>query len=111
MKEVELFGVNAGPKINWSKSKVMRLNINEENVERINLSDDPIKCLGIYVGKNSHEVEILNWEGRLEKNKRNSRFMENEKFNIIWQGYCNKTFSNCSDGIHCHSGTGPFKNS
>ena len=69
MKEVELFGVNAGPKINWCKSKVMRLNINEENVERINLSDDPIKCLGIYVGKNSHEVENLNWEGRVEKIK------------------------------------------
>ena len=69
MTEVELFGVNAGPKINWSKSKVMRLNINEENVERINLSDDPIKCLGIYVGKNSHEVENLNWEGRVEKIK------------------------------------------
>ena len=28
---------------------------------------DPVKCLGIYVGKNYAEVEKRNWEGRIEK--------------------------------------------
>ena len=67
MKEVELFGVNAGPKINWSKSKFMKLNISEKTVEGLKFTENPIKCLGIYVGKNIQEIENLNWEGRSEK--------------------------------------------
>ena len=59
MKEVQLFGENAGPRIiNWSKSNLMKININDRNDEGLYFTDDPIKCLGIYVGKYSTSVYL-----------------------------------------------------
>ena len=60
--------------------------------------------------ENSHEVENLNWEGRLEKIKGTLELWRMRNLTLYGKVICNKTFSNCSDGIHCHSGTGPFKN-
>ena len=69
MKVVETFGENAGPKINWSKSKFMKLNIDAKNTDEFNFTEDAIKCLGVYVGKCQKEVENLNWEGKVGKIK------------------------------------------
>ena len=69
MKEVEIFGDNAGPKINWSKSKFMKLNIDVQNTDKLHFTEDSIKCLGVYVGKCYKEVENLNWEGKVGKIK------------------------------------------
>ena len=56
-------GEHAGPKINWTKSNLMKLNINDDEVEDEDLyfTEDPIKCLGIYEGMNSFDVQNLNW--------------------------------------------------
>ena len=41
----------------------------DENIELNDLecTGDPVKCLGIYVGKNQVDVEKRNWEGRFGK--------------------------------------------
>ena len=57
MKEVEILGDNAGPKINWSKSKFIKLNIDVQNTDKLHFTEDSIKCLGVYVGKCYKEVE------------------------------------------------------
>ena len=64
MKEVEAFGDNAGPKINWTKSNFMKVNINDIHVhdEHFHFTSDPVKCLGIFVGENTIDVQNLNWE-------------------------------------------------
>ena len=69
MKEVEMFGEHAGPKINWTKSNFMKLNISNDEVEDFYFTEDPIKCLGIYVGKKNDDVQNLNWDSKVEKIK------------------------------------------
>ena len=86
MKEVEIFGDNAGPKINWSKSKLMKLNIDVQNTDKLHFTEDSIKCIGVYVGKCYKEVENLNGEGKVGKIKKYFRFMENEKIDLLRKG-------------------------
>lgn len=47
MKEVEMFGKHAGPKINWMKSYLMKLNINVDKVEGLYFTEDLVKYPGI----------------------------------------------------------------
>ena len=69
MKEVELFGERAGPKINWSKSNFMKFNLDIPDIGDKHFSENPIKCLGVHVGKNSCDLEALNWQGKIAKIK------------------------------------------
>ena len=72
MDEINNFGKYAGILVNWEKSKIMQLSkrcdVNE--LEGLTFSNDPLQFLGIYVGMNIKEVEILNWEGKIDKIKR-----------------------------------------
>ena len=68
MKEIDSFGKFAGVRVNWEKSKAMSLvQRNYREVNGLMFSDEPIKCLGVYVGKNVKEVEKMNWEGKIGK--------------------------------------------
>ena len=66
MEEVNRFGDNAGPKVNWDKSDIMVLK-DDIIIENLKCSDAPVKCLGVFVGKNNDEIDRLNWAGRIEK--------------------------------------------
>ena len=74
----------AGVRVNWEKSKAMSLvKRNYREVNGLMFSDEPIKCLGVYVGKNVKEVEKMNWEGKIGKVTRiqNSWKMRNLTYN------------------------------
>ena len=69
MKDIENFGSIAGPKVNWSKTNIMKLCslsefTNDHNIEYV---QEPVKCLGIYVGENKEELDHLNWNNKIEK--------------------------------------------
>ena len=66
MEELILFGSNAGTKINLEKTKLLKLDIEIDPVQ-IECTEDPIKYLGIYVGKNEKDVEDYNWQNKLDK--------------------------------------------
>ena len=69
MMEIDMFGKFSGIAVNWKKSKgmylVRRYELNGTN--GLILTDQPIKCLGVYVGKNVKEVEAMNWEGKIDR--------------------------------------------
>ena len=73
MKEIDYFGKLAGVCVNWEKSNAMCLgteHIDACSVDELKVSNEPIKYLGIFVGRNIKEVEKMNWEGKIEKVKR-----------------------------------------
>ena len=41
---------------------LMKLNMNDDEVEDLYFTEDPIKRPGIYVGKHYFDVQNLNWE-------------------------------------------------
>ena len=53
MNEINDFGGYAGPKINWNKTEVMKLNTVDNFVHdnAIISIDQPVKYLGVYVGE------------------------------------------------------------
>ena len=68
--EVDMFGVNAGLKLNVNKTKIMPLNITfDENnpVNNIEWTEDPIKYLGVVLTSNTNEFDKLNWSVKIEK--------------------------------------------
>ena len=63
MKEINDFGSLAGPHINWIKTQFMKLSSAREltNDSNIEYTQDPVKCLGIYVApENKKELDTLN---------------------------------------------------
>ena len=69
LKEVKRFGIFAGPSLNMMKTKVITIKPQEESVDELEYSDEPIKYLGIYLSRNNNESEYLNWSLKLEKVK------------------------------------------
>ena len=69
MKEINDFGSLAGPHINWIKTQLMTLSSAREltNDSNIEYTQDPVKCLGIYVGENKKELDTLNWNDEIDK--------------------------------------------
>ena len=69
MEEVTNFGLYAGPKVNWEKTKFIKLSSFKENTLNSDtvFTTDSVKCLGIYVGEDKKEIDILNWENKIEK--------------------------------------------
>ena len=69
IKEVKTFGVLAGPKLNLMKTSVMSTGIQEECLNNLEWTNEPIKYLGVYITKDRKESESLNWNLKLEKAK------------------------------------------
>ena len=69
MQVVETFGKHAGPVINWAKSNFMKLNIKHFEIGDLILTENPVKYLGVYVGKNNVAIQELNWNNTVEKIK------------------------------------------
>ena len=71
MDEVNDFGLHAGPKVNWEKTKFIKLSSLNENTlnSDIVFTTIPVKCLGIYIGEDKKEIDILNWENKIQKIK------------------------------------------
>ena len=58
MKEVRNFEAVAGPQVNWDKTKIMKINTDYANRECGESTEQPIKYLGIYVGKNKGKMNV-----------------------------------------------------
>ena len=70
MNEINDFGDYAGPKINWNKTEVMKLNTVDNFVHDnaiIYTDDQPVKYLGVYVGENKKLLQDLNWNVKIDK--------------------------------------------
>ena len=69
MKEINDFGSLAGPNVNWIKTQFMKLNSIREltNDSNIEYTQEPVKCLGIYVGENNKELDTLIWNDKIDK--------------------------------------------
>ena len=67
MKELDDFEYFAGPKIIWNKTKVLKMKELDTTKYDIEFTEEPIKHLGVYVGKNYKYVSSMNWEGKVEK--------------------------------------------
>ena len=71
MKEVEAFGMYAGPKLNLMKTQAIFLNGNfNECVDGLQWSEEPVKYLGVFLNINGQNFEYLNWYKKAEKIKR-----------------------------------------
>ena len=69
MKEVEAFGMYAGPKLNLMKTQAIFLNGNfNECVDGLQWSEEPVKYLGVFLNINGQNFEYLNWYKNAEKN-------------------------------------------
>ena len=64
------FSCVAGPKLNTSKTECIMLGplklLNINNIHGINVTSEPIKCLGLYLGTNSTLCEQLNWNKKID---------------------------------------------
>ena len=82
INEIRYFIEVAGPKLNVNKTIGMFLGRNIKNedgiIEGILFTNKPIKCLGIYVGRNIEECERLNWENKAEQIKQRLIKWENK---------------------------------
>ena len=67
MKEIDSFGKIAGPKVNWNKTKMLKIMDFNLGISEFDFTEEPVKYLGIFVGKNEEHVRRLNWEGKIEK--------------------------------------------
>ena len=61
------FGVLAGPKLNLMKTNVMSTSFQEEFLDKLEWTNEPIKYLGVYINQGKKESESLNWNLKLEK--------------------------------------------
>ena len=48
----------AGPQVNWDKTKVMKINADYANGECGQSTEQPIKYLGIYIGKIKGKMNV-----------------------------------------------------
>ncbi|VDI83662.1 Hypothetical predicted protein [Mytilus galloprovincialis] len=70
----ELYGKCSGAKINRQKSEIMPIGKgcmteNEQNCHGLKICENEILLLGVYIGKNEHVCNELNWRGKLNKIK------------------------------------------
>ena len=68
-KRSEIFGAVAGPQVNWDKTKIMNINTDNANGGCGESTEQSLKYLGIYIGKNKRENERLIWDKKIEKKK------------------------------------------
>jgi hypothetical protein len=69
LEEIDIFGQTAGLKLNKLKTVGMYLgkDKNKQEVYKgIRIENDPIKCLGIFVGYNRDLCEQLNWDKKIQ---------------------------------------------
>ena len=67
MNEIDRFGKIAGPKVNWNKTKMLKIMDINSGISEFDFTEEPVKFLGVFVGKNEEHVRRLNWEGKIEK--------------------------------------------
>ncbi|CAC5397686.1 unnamed protein product [Mytilus coruscus] len=70
----ELYGKCSGAKINRQKSEIMPIGKgcmteNEQNCHGLKICENEILLLGVYIDKNEHVCNELNWRGKLSKIK------------------------------------------
>ena len=69
LREINNFSKIAGPKLNINKT--IGLIIGEQqpacgHIEGINITTEPIKCLGVFIGPDIEKCEYSNWNSKLE---------------------------------------------
>ena len=67
LEEIEKFGEIAGPKINLTKTNAITTSLQTECLSNVQWTTDPVKHLGIYVGKDKRKNENMNWDNKLIK--------------------------------------------
>ena len=67
LKEIESFGKIAGPKLNLAKTNVITIFPQNECLQDLNWTTDPVKYLGIYISRNKGITEQMNWDNKLKK--------------------------------------------
>ncbi|CAC5416070.1 unnamed protein product [Mytilus coruscus] len=70
----QLYGKCSGAKMNRQKSEIMPIGKgcmteNEQNCHGLKICENEILLLGVYIGKNEHVCNELNWRGKLNKIK------------------------------------------
>ena len=71
MKEVQAFGLYAGPKLNFTKTQVIDVNADfQECIRGLQWAEEPVKYLGVFVSRKNENLEHLNWFIKLEKIKK-----------------------------------------
>ena len=67
LEEIEQFGKFAGPKFNSTKTNAITIVPQNEYLRNVQWTTDPVKYLGIYVGKDKRKQEKMNWDNKLIK--------------------------------------------
>ena len=67
LEEIEQFGKFAGPKLNLTKTNAITMSPQNECLRNVQWTTDPVKYLGIYVGKDKRKQEKINWDNKLIK--------------------------------------------
>ena len=68
MKEIYTFGQIAGPKLNRTKTNAITTTHQDECIENLQWTTEPVKYLGIYVGHDDrNKIESMNWDNKLIK--------------------------------------------
>ena len=70
ISEVLQFSNSIGPKLNINKTHGLLIGTDRQDtditIEGITFKNKPIKCLGIYVGHNIEDCELLNWDNKVQ---------------------------------------------
>ena len=79
-----LYGKASGAKLNKSKSEILVLGrgkISKTELKDLEIKecDEIVQLLGIWIGKSKKACELLNWENKVNKITKNTKFLENDK--------------------------------
>ncbi len=72
IENVNIFSNIAGPRLNVDKTEGILLGPLKNSMESkhgINFTNEPVRCLGIYIGHNIQKCKEKNWDEKLEKIK------------------------------------------
>ena len=82
LKEVENFGKFAGPNLNIMKTNAVSIRPQNQYVNDLEWSEDPVKYLGIYLTRNKVLSEELNWFTKLEKVRSTLKYWKTRNLTI-----------------------------
>ena len=87
LSKIEEFTKAAGPKLNFSKTEGLLIgslrNSTLKTYSGISLSNECLKCLGIYVGNNKEKCMELNWNDKIRKMKNILKIWEKRPLTIF----------------------------
>lgn len=88
IKTVEEFCKHAGSKVNINKTQCILLGSLKDrynNISGIDVTNDVVRCLGIYIGHNKNQCYELNWLHSFQNMEKLFESWKKKKINYIWK--------------------------